>query len=144
MADAATISVTATMLPDEIAKTMTGSMTVTPSTTGLGGKWYYKETTVLTSAILLAGYFLGETLALHVSNDFVDFLFIRNAGTATAQDAYITLDGGASTATVVDGIVIGFGESWFGRMPSTPVAQIIAFAGTSTTLIVAALIEDAA
>ena len=30
MADAATISVTATLLPDEIAKTITGSMTVTP------------------------------------------------------------------------------------------------------------------
>ena len=31
MADAATISVTATMLPDEIAKVITGSMTVTPA-----------------------------------------------------------------------------------------------------------------
>ena len=144
MADAASISITATMLPDEIAKTMTGSMTVTPSVTGLGGKWYYKETTVAASAILLTGYFLGESLGLHASNDFVDFLFIRNAGTAANQDAYITLDGATATAAVVDGIAIGFGESWFGRMPSTPVAQIIAFAGVSTTLIVAALIEDAA
>ena len=30
MADAATISITATMLPDEIAKTFSGSMIVTP------------------------------------------------------------------------------------------------------------------
>ena len=39
MADAATISVTATLLPDEIAKTITGSMTVTPD--DANDKWYY-------------------------------------------------------------------------------------------------------
>ena len=142
MADAATISITATMLPDEIAKTITGSMTVTPSTTGLGGKWYYKETTVLASAILISGNFMDH-VGITANADKVEFLFIKNAGTVTAQDAYITLDGGTSAADVADGIVIGLGESWVGRMPSTLVDKVMAFATASTTLIVAALIVDA-
>ena len=42
MADAATITVSATMLPDEIATTLSGSMTVTPD--DANDKWYYKLT----------------------------------------------------------------------------------------------------
>ena len=37
MADDATISLTATILPDEISKTISGSMTVTPDDTN--DKW---------------------------------------------------------------------------------------------------------
>ncbi len=60
MADAATISVTATMLPDEIAKVITGSMTVTP--TDANDKWYYKLTSVTTTSTdLIAGSFLNYT-----------------------------------------------------------------------------------
>ena len=40
MADDATISLTATILPDEISKTISGSMTVTPD--DANDKWYYK------------------------------------------------------------------------------------------------------
>ena len=47
MADAATISVTATMLPDEIAKTISGTMTVTPD--DANDKWYYKLTSCMIS-----------------------------------------------------------------------------------------------
>ena len=44
MADAATISVTATVLPDEIAKTITGLASVTPD--DANDKWYYKLTKI--------------------------------------------------------------------------------------------------
>ena len=42
MADDASVSIQATILPDEIAKTLTGSMTVTPA--DANDKWYYKLT----------------------------------------------------------------------------------------------------
>ena len=42
MADAATVSGTFTVLPDEIAKTISGAMTVTPADST--EKWYYKFT----------------------------------------------------------------------------------------------------
>ena len=48
MADAATISVTATMLPDEIATTISGSMTLAPA--DANHKWYYKLTSVTNSS----------------------------------------------------------------------------------------------
>ena len=60
MADAATISIQATLLPDEIATTLSGSMTVTPD--DANDKWYYKLTSVTTtSADLIAGSFLDYT-----------------------------------------------------------------------------------
>ena len=40
MADDAQVSIQATILPDEIAKTLTGTMTVTPA--DANDKWYYK------------------------------------------------------------------------------------------------------
>ena len=87
MADAATISVTATMLPDEIAKTITGSMTVTPNDSG--DKWYYKLTDcTATSTDLIAGSFLDYTAvdddtaptAVNAA-DKVKFLFVQNTST---------------------------------------------------------------
>ena len=60
MADAATITVSATMLPDEIATTLSGSMTVTPD--DANDKWYYKLTAcTATSTDLIAGAFLDYT-----------------------------------------------------------------------------------
>ena len=60
MADDATISLTATILPDEISKTISGSMTVTPD--DANDKWYYKLTAcTTTSTNLIAGYFTDYT-----------------------------------------------------------------------------------
>ena len=42
MADDATVTISATILPDEIAKTIAGSMTVAPD--DANDKWYYKLT----------------------------------------------------------------------------------------------------
>jgi len=48
MADDASITLTATLLPDEIAKTISGSMTVSPD--GANDKWYYKLTACTTTS----------------------------------------------------------------------------------------------
>ena len=44
MANDATVSLSVTLLPDEIATTISGSMTVTPD--DVNDKWYYKKTEV--------------------------------------------------------------------------------------------------
>ena len=155
MADAATISITATMLPDEIAKTFSGSMIVTPD--DANDKWYYKLTScTATSTDLIAGSFLDYTAvdddtaptAVH-ANDKVKFLFIQN--TSTADGVVICFDGGAAANDLVDGVFIGPSQTWFGRLPNTTVANLhaissdIADAGDATAnLIVAALIDDVA
>ena len=155
MADAATISVTATMLPDEIAKTITGSMTVTP--TDANDKWYYKLTScTATSTDLIAGSFLDytavddDTAPTAIStSDKVKFLFVQN--TSTGDGVYLAFDGGTAANDLVDGLFIGPSQTWFGRLPNTTVENLHAIssdigdAGDAVAiLIVAALIDDVA
>ena len=155
MADAATISVTATMLPDEIAKTITGSMTVTPD--DANDKWYYKLTAcTTTSTDLIAGAFLDYTAVdddtaptAITTSDKVKFLFVQN--TSTDDGVYLCFDGGTAANSVVDGVFVGPSQTWFGRLPNTTVANLHAIssdigdAGDATAnLIVAALIDDVA
>ena len=155
MADDASVSIQATILPDEIAKTLTGSMTVTPA--DANDKWYYKLTACTnTSTDLIAGSFLDYTAvdddtaptAVHV-NDKVKFLFVQN--TSSADGVYLVLDGGTAANDVVDGIFIGPSETFCARFPNTTVGNLhaissdIADAGDATAnLIVCALIDDVA
>ena len=155
MADAATIQVTATMLPDEIAKTISGSMIVTPD--DANDKWYYKLTDcTTTSTNLIAGTFLDYTAvdddtaptAVNAA-DKVKFLFIKN--TSSADGVVVCFDGGTAAFNLVDGVFIGPDQTWFGRLPNTTVENLHAIssdigdAGDATAnLIVAALIDDVA
>ena len=155
MADAATISITATMLPDEIAKTFSGSMIVTPD--DANDKWYYKLTAcTTTSTDLIVGNFLDYTAvdddtaptAVH-ANDKVKFLFIQN--TSSADGVYVCFDGAAAVNSGVDNVFVGPEQTWFGRLPNTTTANLhgissdIADVGDATCdLIVAALIDDVA
>ena len=155
MADDAQVSIQATILPDEIAKTLTGTMTVAP--VDANDKWYYKLTAcTTTSTDLIAGNFIDYTAvdddtaptAVH-ANDLVKFLFVQN--TSSADGVYLCFDGGTAANDLVDGVFIGPSQTWFGRLPNTTVANLhaissdIADAGDATAnLIVAALIDDVA
>jgi len=87
MANDATATVQVTVLPDEIAKTISGTMTVTPADGD--DKWYYKKTSVSNtgSEDLIEGYFLDYTsvdndtapTAVH-DNDKLKFLFNKKCG----------------------------------------------------------------
>ena len=155
MADDAVVTITATVLPDEIAKTITGSMTVAPDDTN--DKWYYKLTAcTATSTDLIAGYFTDYTAvdddtaptAVHTA-DKVKFLFVKN--TSSADGVYICFDAGTAAYNLGDAVFIGPEQSWFGRLPNTTVANLHAIssdigdAGDATAnLVVAALIDDVA
>ena len=95
MADDATISLTATILPDEISKTISGSMTVTPD--DANDKWYYKLTAITTtSADLIAGRFIDYTavdqdtdMTAVSTSDKVKFLFIKNTSTKLTDQTIV-------------------------------------------------------
>ena len=155
MADAATISVTATMLPDEIAKTITGSMTVTP--TDANDKWYYKLTALTTtSAQLIAGTYLNYTAiapaTAHTSiatGDKVRFLFVQNQ--SSGDGLYLRFDGATAVNTGVDMAFVGASETWFAQLPNTTVGNLTAISsdidGTgdaTVNVLVIALIDDVA
>ena len=145
MADAATISVTATMLPDEIAKTIDGSMTLAPA--AANHKWYYKLTSVSNSSTdIITGYFtdytaIGDTTAplAITTSDTVAFLFIQN--TDASNLVYLNWNGAAAAAA--GNLYVGAGETWYGRLTGTLVGSVHAITSASTVnCIVAALIDD--
>ena len=145
MADAATISVTATMLPDEIAKTIDGSMTVTPA--DANHKWYYKLTSVTNSSNDLIGGSYSNYTALADSTvpqtvatgDTVAFLWIQN--TDASNSVYLNFTTAAAAAA--GNVTVGAGETWYGRLGLTTMGAVHAISSASTvTCIVCALMDD--
>ena len=129
MANDATVSLSVTLLPDEIATTISGSMTVTPD--DVNDKWYYKKTEVTTtSADLIAGHFLDYTAVDQdtaptaiATGDKVKFLFVKN--TSTTDGIMLSIDAGTAANNLADGIFIGPSQSWFGRLPTCIVAALL-------------------
>jgi hypothetical protein len=147
MADDATMSLSATILPDEISKTLTSlSMAYAPADATEG--WYYKLTDVTTSnADLIAantylqfGSSTGEDTgsAMHAvaTADKVKFLFIKHTGFRddgttgnTADSVYLCLDAGTAAHNLADAIEIGPNESWYGKFNGVTVADIHCISG---------------
>ena len=155
MADDATISISATLLPDEISRVISGSMTVSPD--DANDKWYYKLTAVTTtSADLIAGAFLDYTAVDQdtaptaiTTSDKVKFLFVQVQ--SSTDGIYLGFAGETAVNSLANGVFVGPLQTWFGRLPNTVVSSLHAIAAdlgstgdTTANVIVAALIEDVA
>jgi len=168
MADAGTVSLSATILPDELSKELFGeTCSYTPSAATEG--WYYKLTNVTTSSVdLIAGSFLQEGTTSAGTNtgsspdavaaaDTVQFLFIKNTGydtdgtTSRTESVYIALNAAAAAHDLDNAIEISTGQSLALVLNNTPVEDIHAItaqpkgAGTGSNeiqCIVAAIIND--
>ena len=148
MANDAIASIQATVLPDEIAKTLSATMTVTPD--DANDKWYFKKTSVTNSSgdLIDAGdtYIDYTAKAVDASTtvatgDKVKFIFIKNVDSAAS--IYIVLDAGTASSSVGDGITIGPNQFFCARLPNTTVADIHAIASASTAeVLVCALLDD--
>ena len=106
MANAASVTISATVLPDNISKTLAGTQTCTPA--DASEKWYYKFTNVTASSTdLIAGYFLDyagvddDSAPVAVATgDHVRYLFVKN--TDSTNDLYIKVDGDAASTSADD------------------------------------------
>ena len=150
MADDATATIQATILPDEIAKTISATTTVTPA--DAGDKWYYKLTSVSNaSSDLIAGHFLDYTAidddtapTAITTSDKVKFLYIKNVD-GNSRSIYVTFDAGTASSSLAQAVTIGPNEAFTARLPNCTVAGIHAISSASTAeVIVAALIDDVA
>ena len=172
MADAATMTIKAVLLPDEIQKTLKDlSFEYTPADASEG--WYYKLTDVTTGStnlisletylqkgVAAAGEDAGTVMAIVASTDKVKFLFIKHTGyeddgtTAnTADSVYINFDGTAAANSSTTCIEIGPNESWYGK-PGCTVDDIKCISGVKNKggtsgvdkiqCIVAAILDDVA
>ena len=167
MADAATMTIKAVLLPDVIQKTLK-DLTFAYTPADANDKWYYKLVNVRhnASADLIEGNYLskstgidtGSTNAAVTTSDKVRFLFIKNTGTSDGttssnESIYVCFDGGTAAYNLGDAIEIGAGESWYGKLPNTTVGDIHAISGdsgassageASVTCMVIAILDDVA
>ena len=148
MADDASVTLKATVLPDEIARTISATLTVTPA--DAPEKWYYKLTSVPnTSQNLITGYFTDYTAvdsataptAIDGATDLVKFLFVKNID--EVESVYITLDGSAASSSATNAISVGPDQALALRLPNGIVDNVKVISSTGTVeCIVAALIDD--
>ena len=149
MANDAIASIQATVLPDEIAKTLSATMTVSPA--NATEKWYYKKTSVSNtgSEDLIAGNYTDYTAVDNdtaptavATGDKVNFLFIKNVDT-NSRSIFVCFDAGTASSSLADAVTIGPNEFFCARLPNTTVAEIHAISSASTAeVIVCALLDD--
>ena len=153
MADAATVVMKTTVLPDEIAKTIEATTTVSPK--DANDKWYYKLTSVTAASTdLITGYYTDYTAVNANANpgtvatgDKIEFIYIKN--TDAANDIYVVFDGGTAANTTNDAVKISPNQSFYGRFPNSTVAEVHAIghdgsSAATATCIVCALLDDVA
>jgi|TARA_R100000654_G_scaffold2225_3_gene8138 hypothetical protein len=153
MADAATVVMKTTILPDEIAKTIEATTTVSPK--DANDKWYYKLTSVTAASTdLITGYYTDYTAVNANANpgtvatgDKVEFIYIKN--TDAANDIYVVFNAGTVANTTTDAVKISPNQSFYGRYPNATVADVHAIghdgsSAATATCIVCALLDDIA
>ena len=168
MADAATMTIKAVLLPDEIQKTLK-DLTFSYTPANSSEKWFYGLLNVQTSSTnLISGNFIetvtsagrtaGGTPDSITTSDKVKFLFIKNTATTDGSSAatdsiYLVLDGSTAAHSSTNVIEIGSSESWFAKLTNTTVGDLHAIngdaagAGTgeaNVQCIVAAILDDVA
>ena len=169
MADAATMTMKAVLLPDEIQATLK-DLTFAYTPADASEKWFFGLVNVTTSSNdLISGDFLVNSAGTDTSDggvgtadisvsDKVKFLFIKNTASRTGSDSttdgvMLLTDGGVVAHGVTNGIWIGTGESWYAKLPNTTVgdlhvrttlADISNVGGGDVQCIVAAIIDDVA
>ena len=167
MADAATMTIKAVLLPEEIQATLK-DLTFAYTPANSSEKWFYSIVNVPHNTgdlNLIAGKFLsnsaGKTAGTAnddiAGSDKVKFLFIKNTGTTdgdasntTDESVMLVQDGSTVAHSSTNAIEISSGQSWFAKMPNTTVEDLHARTadpdqtegGGNVQCIVAAIIDD--
>jgi len=137
-ADRATVSVSASLLPDEIKASVGGTSVYDIDDIGDTNKWTYSLTIVGNSnedALLASVPFLGQgtaeegATATANGTDDVVFLFVKHSGTtdgstATTANLHLNLSAGTATGSAVGDIVIGPNECFFAKLGNTEIDDV--------------------
>ena len=140
MADAATMTIKAVLLPDEMQATLK-DLTFSYTPANNSEKWFYGLINVRNAVgNLIAGNFLAHwdgtasasATADIATTDKVKFLFIRNlantgasnGGSTTDESVLLTFDGENPSHTATNVLEIGTGESWSCKPTNTTVDDI--------------------
>ena len=137
-ADRATVSVSASLMPDEIKTSVGGTSVYDLNDIGDNNKWTYSLTLIGASsedALLASVPFLGQgtaeegaTATVNGTDDIV-FLFIKHTGTTdgsttTTSTLHLNLSAGAATGSAVGDIVLKPGECFFAKLGNTEIDDV--------------------
>ena len=137
-ADRATVSISASLLPDEIKTSIGGTTVYDIDDLGDNNKWTYSLTLVGASPedALLAGVsFLGQgtseegaTATVNGTDDIV-FLFVKHTGTtngstATTSLLHLNLSGGSVDGGGLGDIILKPNECFFARLGNTEIDDV--------------------
>ena len=167
MADDATMTIKAVLLPDEVQATLK-DLTFSYTPADASEKWFYGIVNVPhnTGGVdLISGKYLANSAGIATgsanadisTSDKVKFLFIKNTATtdgssSTDESVMLVQDGSTVAHSSTNAIEISAGHSWFAKMPNTTVADLHAIAadpdqtvgGGNVQCIVAAILDDVA
>ena len=148
-ADRATVSISASLLPDEIKTSVGGTTAYDLNDLGDNNKWIYSLTIVgnsNTDVIKAAVPFLGQgtaeegaTATVNGTDDVV-FLFIKHTGTADGSTAntdklFLNLSAAdPSGGGAVGDIVLGADECFYAKLSNTEIDDINAEADGSSNI----------
>ena len=137
-ANKATVSVSASVLPDDMKSSVSGTIVYDLNDIGNNNKWTYSLTIIGSSsedALLASVPFLGQgtaeegaTATVNGTDDIV-FLFIKHTGTtdgstSTTATLHLNLSGGTATGSAVGDIVLKPGECFFAKLGNTEIDDV--------------------
>ena len=153
----ATISISASVLPDDMKAAIGGTVTYDLNDIGDNNKWIYFANNVSTTAqplmadgvSFLAGDAGDETAVVDVSADDLGFLVLKHSGfqgdgtTVSTDNLYLnTVDGTAASGNAGD-LILEPGDIWWGRFVNTDVEAIsVDAAGNTIKLLIYAILDD--
>ena len=165
MADAATITIKAVLLHDEMQANLK-DLTFSYTPADASDKWFYKLVKVVhtsnTTDLISGDYIESDESTAGAfqtisTSDKVKFLFIKNTGTtdgssSTDESVMLVLDGSTVAHGSTNAIQISSGESWYVKLPNTTAGDLHAISadpdqtvgGGNVQCIVAAILDDVA
>ena len=159
MADAATMTIKAVLLPEEIQTTLK-DLTFSYTPVDDNDKWFYGiinvphntgDVNLIKGAYMSnnAGIATGSNTATVSTSDKVKFIFVKNSD--ATDSLYLAIDGGTAAYNYANVIEVGPGESWFAKLTNTTIGNLHANNGgpnaddagdASIQCVVAAIIAD--
>ena len=148
-ADKATVSVSASLLPDEIKTSVSGTTVYDIDDLGNNNKWIYSltlvgnsNTDVIKASVPFLGQGTAEAGATATANgtDDVVFLFIKHTGTSDGSTAntdklFLNLSAAdPSGGGAVGDIVLGANECFYAKLSNTEIDDINAEADGSSNI----------
>jgi len=153
----ATVSVSASVLPDDMKASVGGTIVYDLNDIGNNNKWVYFANNVSTSAqsimadgvSFLAGNAGDETATLDADVDDLGFLVLKHSGyqgdgtTTSTDNLYLNIAHGGDADAAAGSLVLEPGDIWWGRFVHSDIDDIsVEAAGNTIKLLIYAVVDD--